>query len=231
MSLPKPYYEHGGIVIYNADCREILPAVRRDGDIVISDPPFNIGYKYGTYKDNLPEGEYSDLVKSMLTPPSCIIHYPEDMFRIASWLSVFPTKCVAWVHNTNTPRHWRMAAWFGIEPDFSRVKQPYKNMNDKRIISLMERGGPGADLYDWWDDDIVRNISSEKTDHPCQMPISVLKKIIAVTEARRVIDPFMGSGTTVLAAKDLGVDVVGIEIEERYAEIAVKRLAQEILPL
>jgi hypothetical protein len=66
--------------------------------------------------------------------------------------------------------------------------------------------------------------------HPCQKPIKLLRRIISRTEGS-VIDPFMGSGTTLRAAKDLGRRAIGIEIEERYCEIAAKRLAQSVLPL
>jgi hypothetical protein len=66
--------------------------------------------------------------------------------------------------------------------------------------------------------------------HPCEKPIELMLSLLRMTTGT-VIDPFMGSGTTLVAAKQLGRKAIGIEIEERYCEIAVKRLAQEVLPL
>jgi site-specific DNA-methyltransferase (adenine-specific) len=68
--------------------------------------------------------------------------------------------------------------------------------------------------------------------HPTQKPIPLMKWCIGLAnEPQTILDPFMGSGTTLRAAKDLGRKAIGIEIEEKYCEIAVKRLAQEVLPL
>jgi site-specific DNA-methyltransferase (adenine-specific) len=71
------------------------------------------------------------------------------------------------------------------------------------------------------------------SEHPCPKPLDVWKRIllrVSPVEGELVLDPFMGSGTTLRAAKDLGRKAIGIEIEERYCEIAAKRLAQEVLP-
>lgn len=67
------------------------------------------------------------------------------------------------------------------------------------------------------------------TDHPTQKPLRLIKSILSLDAAQTILDPFMGSGTTLRAAKDLGRKAIGIEIEERYCEIAANRLRQEVL--
>lgn len=68
-------------------------------------------------------------------------------------------------------------------------------------------------------------------DHPAPFPVTLPARCIAATGAQSVLDPFMGSGTTLRAAKDAGVRAVGIEKSERYCELAVRRLAQEALAI
>lgn len=160
----KPYYDHAGIIIYHGDCREVLPTLPLA--TVFTDPPYNIGYHYDSYKDSLAEEEYRELISSTVRPPSVVLHYPEDMFGIFSALNELPEKCVAWTYNANTPRQWRMVAWFGCFPDFSLVKQPYKNPTDSRIQNLVANGSEGCNLYDWWNDEQVKNVSEEKNRTP-----------------------------------------------------------------
>jgi DNA modification methylase len=110
----------------------------------------------------------------------------------------------------------------------SKIRQPYKNLKDKRIQERIARGCKGAKLYDWWEINQVKNISKEKTEHPCQMPIEVMKRIIGILpDDILVIDPFMGSGTTGVAAKNLNRDFIGIELDKNYFEIAKKRIEGE----
>jgi site-specific DNA-methyltransferase (adenine-specific) len=75
--------------------------------------------------------------------------------------------------------------------------------------------------------------TADKTDHPCPKPYGWMAWAICLAseDGETVLDPFMGSGTTLRAAKDLGRKAIGIEIEERYCEIAAKRMRQEVLPL
>jgi hypothetical protein len=225
-----PYYEHDGIVIYHGDCREVMSSLPVDA-VAMSDPPYNVGYHYESYGDNLPDEEYLLLLRSVLRPPSVLLHYPVDVVRIAAAFGWVPTRCVSWVYHANTRHQWRMLAWFGIEPDFSRVKQPYKNPTDQRVLRLIAEGRDGADLYDWWHVEQVKNVSDEKLGHPCQIPNLVMQRAVAITPAALIIDPFMGSGTTLMAAKRLGRAAVGVELDEKYCEIAAKRLAQGELPM
>lgn len=219
------------IELYNADFREVLPKIKAKYAmrkiIIVSDPPFNIGYKYGKHKDNVSESEYKQMIIDAFggTRPCVIIHYPEVLHKITSWINKFPSKIVSWVYNSNTAKQHRDIAFYGIEPNFRRITQPYKNPNDKRIKKLIENGSRGGRLYDWWNINQVKNVSKEKSSHPCQMPIEVMKNIIGILPNDvLIIDPFSGSGTTGIACKELNRDFIGIEIDNEYYEIMQKRI-------
>ncbi len=161
--------------------------------------------------------------------PSIVLHYPEDICALSWTLEEIPAAMVAWVYHANTPRQWRTLAWFGLTPDFTRDGQPYRNPEDGRVQKLMA-DGKQARLYNWWHTEQVKNVSAEKADHPCQIPLSVMRRALKVTPITgKVIDPYMGTGTTLVAAKDLGLPATGIETSEAYCEIAAKRLSQEVL--
>ena len=225
----KPYYDSDGITIYHGDASEIIQALPLG--VVVSDPPYNIGYSYKTYDDSLPMPFYLQLLELTFRSPSVMIHYPESIMAFCLHIQNIPNKCVSWVYHANTPRQWRMIAWFECDPDFSKVKQPYRNPEDRRIRDLMEKGSHGASLYDWWEIQQVKNISEEKYNHPCQIPLAVMNNIIGVTSGELIIDPFMGSGTTLVAAKMNFRKAIGIELEEEYCEIAAKRLQQNYFDL
>ena len=223
------------IKIFNTNCLEFLECqdsenVFKDKPVVIvTDPPFNIGYHYNSYKDNLKESVYLHFLKTVFTSKNfkgvVVIHYPEMLYKISHQIDMLPERVVSWVYNSNTARQHRDIAFFNIKPDFSRVLQPYKNLNDKRIQERIARGCVGAKLYDWWNVNQIKNVSKEKTKHPCQMPLEVMKNIIGILPDNVIIfDPFMGSGTTGLACKELGVDFVGCELDTEYYEIARERL-------
>ena len=164
----------------------------------------------------------SDLISLF---PSVIIHYPEALHRLSIESGLTPNRVVSWVYNSNTARQHRDIAFYRIEPDFTSVKQPYKNLNDKRIQERISRGLEGGRLYDWWNVNQVKNVSKDKTKHPCQMPIEVMKNIVAsLPPDSTIVDTFMGSGTTAEACIDLGYDFVGIEIDKEYFEIAKARI-------
>ena len=218
------------VQIHNGDFRDLLfDILKENADreiVIVSDPPFNIGYHYKSYRDNLNEEEYYELIRQAFSlRPSVIIHYPEELYKIAYLLGKFPEKVVSWVYNSNTQKQHRDIVFFGVKPDFSKVRQPYKNPNDKRIKALIAKGNKGSKLYDWWNVNQVKNVSKEKTSHPCQMPLEVMRNIIGILPDNvLVIDPFMGSGTTGVACKEAEKEFIGIEIDKDYYDIAKSRL-------
>lgn len=218
------------IELINGDCIEYLTSKNWGGYnvCIVTDPPFNIGYHYRKYKDRMPDAEYYDFLKRVLNAcesPYVVVHYPEQMYRLALHMNNAPEKVVSWVYNSNTRKQHRDIAFFGINPDMSKVKQPYKNPKDKRIQERIKNGSKGTNIYDWWNVNQVKNVSKEKTDHPCQMPLEVMKNVIGILpDDCLIIDPFMGSGTTGVACKELGKDFIGIELDEHYFEIASQRI-------
>lgn len=200
--------------------------------IIVSDPPFNINYKYNTYSDNMDEDSYFEMLHFFFKDyPSVVIHYPEQLYKLSFQIGKFPEKVISWVYNSNTGKQHRDIAFFDIKPDMSKVRQPYKNPNDKRIKERIAKGCKGAKLYDWWNVNQVKNVSKEKTEHPCQMPLEVMKNIIGILpDDCLIIDPFMGSGTTGLAVLEMNKeqhvdrDFIGIELDEKYFNIAKERI-------
>lgn len=213
------------IEIYKDDCLNIINKIHQDF-IIVTDPPFNIGYKYNSYKDKMNEEQYYDMLYNLLiNRKSVVIHYPEQLHKLSIKLGYAPNKVVSWVYNSNTAKQHRDIAFYNVKPNFSLVKQPYKNPNDKRIKERIAKGIGGGRLYDWWNINQVKNVSKKKLNHPCVMPVEVMKNIIGILPSDLlIVDPFMGSGTTGVACKELGRDFIGIEIDEQYYEIARKRL-------
>ena len=219
------------IKLYNGDCLEIMKTLDLNNACIVTDPQFNIAYHYSEYKDNLPEDEYLNQLHELFNDiPFVIIHYPETIYKIASKIGKVPERVVSWVYNSNTARQHRDIAFFDIKPNFNKVKQPYKNLNDKRIKQRIAEGKLGCKLYDWWNINQVKNVSKIKVGnkHPCVMPLEIMERIIGILPNDiTIIDPFMGSGTTGVACKKLNRNFIGIELDKTYFDIAKDRIGKE----
>ena len=221
--------------IINDDFRNVIKDIEetyKDREIVfVSDPPFNVGYHYGKYHDNLSKEEYDSLMMDAFGGgrKCVVIHYPEALYRLSSKINCFPSRVISWVYNSNTRRQHRDICYFNIEPKLSNVTQPYKNIKDKRVQGLIESGKDGCQIYDWWYVDQVKNVNKEKTNHPCQMPLKVMDNIIkTLPRDCLVIDPFCGSGTTGVACAINGIDFIGMDLDEEYCKIAESRIGQVV---
>ena len=212
------------IQIIHGNCLDILPGISGKF-IIVTDPPFNVGYHYNDYDDNMGADEYYEMLQEVFKYGSfVVIHYPEEIYKIAFQVGEFPEKVVSWVYNSNTAKQHRDIAFFGVKPDFKKYGQDYKNPTDKRIAKRIA-DGKKARLYDWWEINQVKNVSAEKTAHPCQMPLKVMENIIGVLpDDYIIIDPFLGSGTTALACQKYNRKFIGIELDPKYFEIAKQRI-------
>lgn len=216
------------IDLRQGDCLKLMNDIQ-DNSVIVTDPPFNIGYKYSSYKDRMAEDDYYDMLKKIVrfTNKAVIIHYPEQLHKLSIELGYAPEKVVSWVYNSNTGKQHRDIAFYGVKPDFANRGEEYKNPKDKRVMKLIARGRKPR-LYDWWNINQVKNVSKDKTAHPCQMPIEVMQNIIkTLPDNYTVVDPFMGSGSTGVACKNTGHNFIGIELDEKYFEIAKKRIEEQ----
>jgi DNA modification methylase len=220
------FYKDDVAVVYHADYRNMIKDLTFD--YVITDPPYNVNYNYPDYSDNLSSEQYIELLAPLNEYNSVMIHYAEDFCGVVGEAMGRPKRCVSWCYSSNLLRQSRMIAWFGCSPDFNKVKQPYKNPNDKRIKQLIENGSQGARLYDWWNDiQLVKNVSKDKCpDFTNQIPVQLLERILLLTtnEGDTILDPFFGSGSLYFACKNTNRKCIGIEQSIRHLGFFEQRL-------
>lgn len=207
------------------DARELIKDVPQDA-FIISDIPYNQGYHYATYRDNLEIAEYVEMIRIVFqNRKSVVISYPEEMMNLVAPALGPVRQSVAWCYNSNTAKQHRLITWWNCQPDFKKIPQPYKNPTDKRIAARIA-AGKTCRAYDWWEINQVKNVSKKENPHPCPIPYELARRIVASTTepGDLVVDPFVGSGTVLKAAQDLGRKVLGFELDKTYADYANKIL-------
>ena len=213
----KPYYEEAGITIYHGDCLEIFPQIEA-AEFVVTDPPYNAKKKYGKgTNDARPWPEWCEWIDEVLD--HCRWHAPyvfcflsQTAYRRYVRLGRHEVKWSAIWHKPLAMAacagpfmpHWEHLALFG------------------------QFGGKQAR---WGGDVFTANVEVGKTrwDHPTPKPYALMTKLLARLAPTSIIDPFAGSGTTLRAAKDLGIRAIGIEIEEKHCETIAIRLRQSVM--
>ena len=203
-NLPKPYYDDGrGIVIYHGDAREILPLLPKV-DLVFTDPPYGISIATQPFRYQRMAGKEKE-------------EWDEGPFDDINLILKAGKEAVIWGGNYyNLPPSRGWLCWF--KPDRTPSMADFelawtsRDMNSRQIKVT------------------VADTNKERVGHFAQKPLKVMTFSLSFfPDAQTVLDPFMGSGTTLVAAKQLGRKCIGIELEEKYAEIAATRLAQGIL--
>lgn len=225
----KPYYQDSAVTIYHGDCREIVPTLGKF-DLLLTDPPYGIGYSTSWRSKGDPLSvpikndvdlsvvrEAWPLIKSTLKDDAhwyCFaspskVHEAFEIFR--------PKQVLCWDKGDRGTvgdlscgfgEAWE-AILYGINGR--------KPLNGPRPRSVMR--------FDW--------SSTMDPVHPTVKPVPLLSRLVEMSSKAgdEILDPFAGSGTTGRAAKDLGRKATLIEMEEKYCEIAAKRMAQEVLAI
>ena len=214
----KPYFQDKDVTIYNCDCREILPSLPKV-DLVLTDPPYGIAYSSkdisypgAKFTEPIRGDESQDVAKWLLS-------LVDDSQTFVIWgannfpqLLPFPGIWLCWDKRVIDEAD----VVFGWPFELAWVNKTHGKAHLYRI----QHGGP-----------INADGKNTPRYHPTQKPVSLFSRIIQDFKAQTILDPFMGSGTTLRAAKNLGRKAIGIEIEEKYCEIATRRMAQTVMAL
>jgi len=229
-----PYFEAPGVTLYLGDALEVLPTLEaRSVDAVITDPPYgsNDGcgkvIKRGSMLVTFGESWDTEL-------PLEWIALGQRVLKVGCWMSVFTDKL-----SVNTL--WKAMKDCGMFPKqtFYWIKtnpppQPRKNFCSGVESAVVATNGPvkrwfgGGITLNYFKYPIVTN--RDRTVHPTQKPVEVMQYLIEVQTVQRdlILDPFLGSGTTAVAALRLGRRCIGIDIGEPYLEIAARRIEREL---
>ena len=210
----KPYYDHAGITIYHGDCRELAPTLVFSG-LVVSDQPYGIFHP----TDYAARGR-TNLAQCRDYPP---VHGDAEPFD-PRWLLAIGRGRILWGANyyaDKLPISGGWLVWDKERPD--DLDQATCELAWTDCVKGVRRH------RQLWNG--MMREGRDDLQHPTQKPLGLMRWCLSLrwTDEGDVLDPFMGSGTTLRAAKDLGRRAIGIEIEERYCEIAAKRLSQEVL--
>ena len=225
----KPYYEDDAVTIYHGDCREVLPQLSKRVDLVLTDPPFF-----------MPATHYQSRVKWQKS-------WADTSILATFWATVlelsiprlretghFLTFCNGDSYPVFYPEMYRRfdflksLVWDKGHVGLGRV---WRNQHELIIAARWQEV--------WFADDkvlrsdVLRFDATPSLDrqHPVEKPESLLRALLEPTTepGGTVLDPFMGSGSTLYAAKQTGRTAIGVEAEERYCEVAARRCSQEVL--
>jgi site-specific DNA-methyltransferase (adenine-specific) len=238
---PEPYYDDGQAVIYHGDCREIVPAlVLPQPVLVLADPPYGVGER--TDRASSGRGSEPGRTSSSLQGAKRQVCPSRDFPPIAgddgpfdpSWLLRRFDRLILWGANHYADRLPPSPSWVVWDKlDGLTTTKRFVGVDDNADLEMAwtNLGGPARLVPHRWKGMVRATEQGDPHVHPTQKPVWLMARLIEWRTAPGdlVMDPYMGSGPTLRAAKDLGRKAIGIEMEERYCEIAAKRLAQEVL--
>ena len=240
--------------ILQGDCLELFKNIPDNSvDMTFADPPFNLQKKYASYQDNLEFQDYlawcekwiGEMVRVTKPTGSIFVH------NIPKWLTFYTTYLnkfanfkhwISWEAATAPMGKSLQPAHYGIlfytkQPKGAKIYElRHSHKRDRKQGYLLKDYGGKKDglhpfgplISDVWTDIHRIRHSGKRDEHPCQLPIHLLDRLILLTtdENDIVLDPFSGTGTTAIAAKRLGRQYIGFELDNDYAEVSRQKLNQ-----
>jgi len=219
------YYEEPGIVLLHGDCLEILPHFEPNSiDLVLTDPPYNEVNRHSNGLRNLDKGGADSSPANIDELLPFLINICKGSFYVFCGIGQVSSIRAYLVNHGLSTRH---GIWEKTNPSPMNGEHIYLSAIENVIFAKHSRATfNGKCLKPIWKTPVPENIG-----HPTSKPLPMIKDMIHVStnESDTVTDPFLGSGTTAVACKQLGRKCIGIEIEAKYLDIAIERLRQEVL--
>lgn len=224
-SLPKPYYQDDAVTIYHGDCREVLPELD-PVDLVLTDPPWGTATNCDSSRFSPPAtGWWRNADRSLQRHNYCSrMKGDSEPFDPVHLLTVGKAHII-WGGHSFANRLPPSPGWL-VWDKRKGIEDCTWPMSEAELAWTDIGKGIHVFRHRWMG--LVRETEQGQHHHPTQKPVSLMIWCLERWKGL-VLDPYMGSGTTLRAAKDLGRKAIGIEIEERYCEIAAQRMAQEAL--
>jgi DNA modification methylase len=225
-----PYYADESVTLYHGDCREVLAGIGDAFDCVITDPPYSSGGFQEAGKssgsigtrgsetialDNLSTRGYERLMREVLR----FCNQADEIYMFTDWRM--------WINTFDALEAggWRvrnMLVWDKVQMGMG---MPWRNQHE--LIAYGKR--TPAQIIDGKRGNVLQSRRSGNANHPTEKPVGLMSQLVTNTKANTILDPFAGSGTTLVAAKQGGIKSIGIEVHERYCEVIAKRLEQGVL--
>jgi hypothetical protein len=196
----KPYYEDESVTLYHGDCREVLPSLTESVDVILTDPPYGAGVAAW-------DATWPPWIEEVAVAPTVALL--PGVMNLGKLGQTFG----------GLPYRWTLA---GLLPTPARSPFGLCHWNPCVVyadpaVSLMKKSADARRIP------VFKN---QPSWHPSPKSLSLMRWLVGVLPSGVVCDPFAGSGTTLLAARDSGVPAIGIEMDERYCELIAGRLAQ-----
>jgi site-specific DNA-methyltransferase (adenine-specific) len=212
----KPYYQDDWVTLYHGNCLEITDWL--EADVLVTDPPYGQSYKSNMNRGN--RQNWHDAIKG-----------DDDVTVRDNALTLWGDEKAGLVFGTwkvEKPKQTKQTVIWDKTPCgfMGDLSIPFGSAHEE-IYCIGKNGWTGTRESSIINVQMLMSGDANRPDHPTPKPIGLMERLIAKTEGV-IADPFAGSGATLLAARNLGRKVIGIELEEKYCELIAKRLSQQV---
>jgi DNA modification methylase len=218
-----PYYQDELVTLYHGDCLEITEWLA--ADVLVTDPPYGMGYRDRLGKHDAIAGDEDTLARSRMLEawgvrPAVVfgtwrVPKPDGVKNVLIW-------------DKGTDLGMGVSTPWGLSHEEAYVLGDWPALVSGGRI---REGGTPSRVSSVLRVDKPNNASAQRVDHPTPKPVTLMGQLIARCPPGVVADPFAGSGSTLVAARNLGRQSIGVELEERYCDLIAKRLSQQAFDL